>query len=422
MRRRISIIIVILLVGVIAWRVAVRFKQPTTTSQTTGGIFQTIFPGRSSTPSSDTITPSGTIGNAGDTVSTGEAVPFSSLKQLTHSPVAGLTLYTSSKTVTVPATDPKKKSTTQTLVERTLRYVSKTTGYVYEIKDGGIPLQISNVYIPNVYEASFADGGKTALLRFLRDDSETIATYSVPIPDANPDGTRTQKSGTYLPDDVFSLAVSPDGTTVGRLTFGANGTTLSTSDSSGNKGKTLLTNPFHGWLLSWPQQNNFYLQTKASASADGFLYRVSTTDKRLRKVLGNISGLTTSVSPSGTYVLYSQSGQGGFLTRLLNTKTGATKAIAESILPEKCAWLKNEDLICAGNDSVPQGQYPDDWYMGLVHFSDKLYHIYTSAAVIDTIYDGGDQSFDATTLTVDEDARVVYFIDNGTGALWQFSY
>lgn len=343
--------------------------------------------------------------------------------RIINTPVAGFTVFSRTVTIPVTQTDPAAKPSTRTVVEHVLRYVSRGNGYVYEVveREGKteLPLQISNIFIPNIYEASFMDNNKTALLRFLRDDNETIATYSVPIPDQNTDNTRTQNEGTYLPNNIVSYAVSPNQTLIGKLTIEQNSGVIGISSSLNTLKKELFRSPVREWILAWPNQGALYLQTKAAATAQGFLYYINTNTKSFRKVVGNVSGLTTNISPSGTYVLYSQSINNGFTTRLLNTKTNITTTLNLSILPEKCTWLISEDLICAGNTTVEEGVYPDSWYAGITQFRDQLYRIYTKVGTYDVIYENTDMSYDMTNLKVQEDQNTLYFIDKTTGFLWK---
>lgn len=364
----------------------------------------------------------GTLPTGAESVTNTAPTASSAFKQLSPDAVAGFTPFTATVTTTTPGATPKEKPVVTTTTKHFLRYVARTNGYVYEIEDGGMPLQITNVYIPNIYESAFGDKFATAILRFLRADQRTIATYAVPVPPPNPDGTRTQKEGSYLPDNMVALAPSPDGTQVARITTDAQGALLSLSTPTNTKRVDILKSPFREWILSWPTAKSLYLQTKASAQVPGYLYRVDTIEKKLRRVLGNINGLTTSVSPSGTYILYAQNSGGSFVTKLLNTKTNTTQNLSLTILPEKCTWLKNEDLICAGNTTVPEAQYPDAWYQGTVTFSDQLYRIYTGAAIYDTLYDNSGASYDMTHLATDEALGLLYFIDKQTGVLWQFRY
>jgi len=348
----------------------------------------------------------------------------SQFKQLSPYPVAGFASFMKSTTKILPPdpAKPKAKPIVETIQEHVVRYVSRSNGYVYEIKDGESPLQVTNVYIPNIYETLFGENFNTALLRFLRPDQQTIATYAVPIPPENPDGTRTQKEGVYLPENILQSVLSPNKTQIAYLTENANGATISLASPTNAKRTTLIQTPFREWLLSWPSAKTLYVQTKPSANVPGFLYKIDTTEKKLRRVLGDINGLTTSVSPSGTYILYSQRSPQGFVTQLHNTKTNTTRGLTLALLPEKCAWLQNEDLICAGAPTSPIGDYPDAWYQGVVSFSDQLYQISTSTLIYETLYGNTEKSYDMTNLYVDQSTRIVYFVDKQTGLLWQFSY
>ncbi len=420
MRRILIIIVIVLLIGAGVWYFYVRPRQQAGVSPVPN-VLKVFFP-------KTTTNNTGAFGTDTDPNGAGNNAPaaVSPFKQLTTRPVAGFTIFSLTNTVSVPSTASSttgqaSKPTVQTVTDHYLRYVSRVNGYVYEIKNDSVPLQISNVFIPNIYEAFFADGNTTAILRFLRQDNHTIATYSVPIPALNPDGTRTQKSGTYLPDNISALAISPDQKQILRITTDQNGAVITSSNSTGGGIKTLLRSPFEQWLPQWTSSNVF-LQTKAASVANGFLYNIDQTTARLRRVVGNVAGLTTSVSPKGTYVLYSQSTANGFTTSSFNTKTNVTNSISLSILPEKCTWLQNEDLICAGNNTVAAGTYPDAWYAGTTHFSDQLYHIATASNTYSVLFDGQNQNFDMTNLQADESQGLLYFIDKNTGLLWQYKY
>ncbi len=412
MRRIFIILLVIVLVWAGVWYFYVRPREQT--NAPIPKVVTSFFP-KATTSSSNILN----IDNSTGTVTNNSTT--SALREITAHPIAGYTLFSLVNQVSVPSTVSGKPTVdVKTTTDHYIRYVSRTNGYVYEIKNGSSATQITNVFIPNVYEAMFADANSTAILRFLRDDQKTIATYSIPVPALNPDGTRTQIPGIYLPDNITALAVSPDQSHIVRIINDKTGASVSTSSSIGGSVKTLTHSPFLEWLPQWTT-NAVYLQTKAASVANGFLYTI-TSAARLQRVLGDIAGMTTSVSPSGTYVLYSQSTATGFNTELFNTKTNVTSSINLNILPEKCTWLQNEDLMCAGNTSVPSGTYPDDWYQGTMHFSDQLYEIDPSNNTYTTVYDGSDASFDMTNIQVDEGQRIVYFIDKNTGFLWSYAY
>lgn len=416
MRRVILIILLVILVVGAVFYIRAK-KQMAATGVAPSGVFKSFFP-LNTTPGTgaNTTVPATTDSSASSTT---PAAP-SRFTQISARAIAGFNAYTDTYTISVPATTPKGKPTTKTMSDNVIRYISRTNGFVYEKRNADLPVQISNIYIPNVYEGAFMDNNQSAVLRFLRDDNQTIATYIVPIPPKNTDNTRTQKDGHFLNDGITAFGISPDSTEFLRIyTLNGNGEVL-TSDSADKNKKEVVNSPFSEWLALWPTKTTVYLQTKAAASADGFLYKVDRTERRLRRVLGNIHGLTTLVSPSGTYILYSESMQNSLRTVLYNTITNKTTPLSLKILPEKCTWIQDDNLICAGNTTLASAQYPDSWYAGTTHFSDKLFRISTSTTTYETLYDGNERSFDMTNLEYNQPTSSVYFIDKDSGVLWQY--
>lgn len=409
MKRFFIFVLVLAIIGGGVWYFFVRGKSPT--DNPVANVFQSFFP-----LSGEGEVFDGTIREGEGSTDTTSTDRFS---QVSSRPIAGYSIFSLTNTVTTPNPDPALKPIVTTTIDHYIRYVSRANGYVFEIKNKESAVQISNIMIPNIYEAMFADSNTVALLRFLKSDNQTIATYSVPIPPLNPDGKRTQKQGVYLPDNINSLVVSPDSKLVAKLTTETNGALISTSTPTNTLKKDTIRTPFKEWLVSWPTQSTLYLQTKAASVANGFLYTIDSAQGRLKRVLGDIPGLTTNTSPSGEYILYSQSTQNSFITRLFNTKTGATTPLSLLVLPEKCVWYTNSDLICAGNTSVSEAIYPDAWYAGLTKFQDQLYRIDTKTNAYTVIYDGTARSFDMTNLQLDEGQNLIYFIDKPTGILWK---
>ena len=357
------------------------------------------------------------------TQDTGTKSPFS---KMTDGPVAGFISYERQADIppSVPGEMPKKNT------EHVIRYASRTNGYVFEVTNTTAPLRISNILIPNIYEALFTSDGKSVVERFLQDDQKTISSYIIPIPDQNPDGSRTQKEGTYLANNISSLALSPDGKkSVGVITSAGNTsiTTFTIPSNTADKptvtAKEIYKSPFSEWLVSWPVQKAIFMQSKASNSSEGFLYNLDNITTKLRRILGNIYGMTTSVSPSGNYAVYSQnSDNSSIATYLYNIKSGSSLPIGRNILPEKCAWLSSDDLLCAGNDAIPDGSYPDSWYAGVSHFNDNVYRISARTGDSLVIGDGTEKNLDMINLQVDESQQLLYFMDKKTGILWRLSY
>ncbi len=411
MRRILLILIILGLTGGVVWYFSSK-KNSSDGQNPVVTTFKSFFPIGNNGASGDVES---SIGNETAGQDQNITTETSLFKQITRNPIAGFSIFSKTSVVT------RENKTKETITDNFLRYVSRQSGYVYEIKNDSVPLQISNVFVPAIYEAYFVEDNNSVVLRFLRDDGQTIGSYIVPIPNENPDGTRTQKEGLFIADNIKSVAISPSQKEFIRLTTDSNFGTFTTSDSLDKNKKELFRSPLKEWLVSWPKIDTVYIQTKPAGIVDGFLYKIDTKEKKPRKVLGGIKGLTTSVSPSGGLILYSESVVGGFTTKIFNTKTLSTRNLGLSILPEKCVWLKNEDLICAGNTSVEEAIYPDSWYAGIIGFEDQIFRIYTQSNTFDVL-DQGERGFDITNLQVDEINGLLYFINKKDGLLWRFSF
>lgn len=371
--------------------------------------FQSFFPVGQET--GEVIIPS-TIVPEGGTVAENEGGTLPAIENqgnlnrnsaLSHAPVAGFFISTQ--------TGPTNESV------EVVRYVNRENGFVYEIKGTAAPLQITNIQIPNIYEAYFTEGGKGVLLRFVKEDGRTIGTYYVPIPEPDPKtGVRMQKRGTFLRDNIFSLVVFADGKQIATLTDEKGESIVRISNPDSSKEQVFFKYPFKDWLLL-ASRLDLYLQTKAHSSFGGTLFQLSKND--YKKLITNAPGLTAGINQTGQYILSSRVNGTSLASALLNTKTGETKPTSKPVLPEKCVWTTDQTFICATPKEVPTAQYPEDWYLGFIRFSDDI-------AIINPIHGstelktvGG--SFDMTQLAYSTITKALYFIDKTTGFLYKIT-
>ena len=68
--------------------------------------------------------------------------------------------------------------------------------------------RVTNTTIPKIYEAIWGNNENSLLLRYLRDDGETIETFTSKVIEGA-DGKEGSLLGTFLPSDIKSVAVSP---------------------------------------------------------------------------------------------------------------------------------------------------------------------------------------------------------------------
>lgn len=408
MKKVLIFILITVFVGFGVWWF---FIRPNTDVATVPEIFKPLF------PKGDQVVPIDTSEGENPIEGVISEENRGRLTQITTVPIAGFTLYQEPKQVKISGTD--SKITTQTINEEVLRYVHRRSGYIFERRNGEDAVQVSNIFLANIYEAVFGDKGKSVALRFLQDDGQTIGTYIVPIPDEKEDGTRDQKQGLFLVNNIEQFVKGPDMQNHARLTISGGNGIITTASFNNKNVAEVLRFPFTEWILQWPLTNTLYVQTKASARIPGYLYAINTKDKILKRVLGNINGLTTNVSPSGSYIIYSQSTQERFNTYIYSTKTAQFFRLDPYILPEKCTWTQIENLICAGSSNIVASAYPDSWYAGLTKFTDSFYRISVSTGLIETLFEPVIEDFDAINLQSDPREEYVYFTDKTTGILWR---
>ena len=226
-------------------------------------------------------------------------------------------------------------------------------------------------------------------------------------------------SGSLLQSNILRGAVSPDGSQVFFLEPGSTGVLGIVSNIDGSNQKQVFKSPLTEWMPQWVNKTTIAMTTLASTNADGYLYFLNPTTGNFQKILGPIRGLTTLVDPTGTTVLYSQSTDTGFSTKLYTLATGATQNLTVITLPAKCTWESSSNIICGVPQSIPKGQYPDNWYQGTVSFGDDIWSVNVPTASATDIFSPS-QQFDMIKPQMSPDDQYFYFINKIDGTLWSY--
>ncbi len=315
--------------------------------------------GLPSTPTGGTGTP---------TTGTGTKVNIPRLRQITKEPVGGAGIFGD-----------------------VIRYIQRADGNIFETKTDILTVnRISNKTIPKIYEAIWAQtsggqggAGDIVITRQLKDDSETIESFAAKI-SGSASSTEKTLGGVYLPQKISALVISPDKSQMfylyptgsGAATMGVAGIF---AKADGSKKTLIFESPLSEWLADFADNKTVVLTTKPSAGAAGFSYLLNTSNGEIKKILGNIAGLTILISPDKKLILYSESINNSFKTKLYNLTDNRSTDFVLQTLPEKCVWGKEgENIYCAAPKAVPTGNYPDSWYQGRVSFSDDIWKINTA--------------------------------------------
>ncbi len=305
-----------------------------------------------------------------------------------------------------------------------VRYLEKTTGHIYDIEpQGGISEIISNTTIPNIFEAYWSPDGKQVLTRYTENNKtgieDTVRNFSL-ISIAT-----TATRGIFLPSTIKAAASSPKENKIFYLIPWEESYLGITATFEDKKQKQVLTTSFGEWAVAWPSEHSITLLSKPSATINGYLYKLDPITGSFEKIISGIPGLTALMSPSGESVFYSQGGYNGIVTGLYNVAKKTSIPFFDLItLPEKCSWSKlNKGIIyCAVPIAIPSGRYPDDWYMGLISFTDRIWKIDTIKGTTEIISTESDLEFDFMNLFLSKSENYLFFQNKKDGTLWSLQF
>lgn len=307
-----------------------------------------------------------------------------------------------------------------------IRYVDRATGHVYETwTKKGEQTRISNITIPKVYEAFWNKEGGGFIARYLDENGEDVVSYFAKLKEK--EGAKDLKEdmygldGYFLQKNITDLSVSPTGKNIVYVAEKQSGSSIVNSEFGGKNGSEIYNSPLTEWAIEW-FGNNFLLKTKSTYKTGGFVYRLDSRGN-LTKILGNIKGLTALGKSDGSFFLYSESLNSSFNLYSYNMNSKEKTKLKLNTLPEKCVWSKKDLSVvyCAVPKTIPSGEYPDDWYQGIVSFDDSIWILDTKINLGNVVADPERYSaspIDATNLTLNENEDYLIFINKKDYSLW----
>jgi hypothetical protein len=362
------------------------------------------------------------------------------LLKVSSMPVSGFAIYQKERFKEVPVVIPEivegaptpteTKPTTKptpppTEVVPAIRYVARASSNIFEtFADKIEERQFSTTIIPRIYEAFFGGKAESVVMRYLKADDKTISTFTGSLPKEVLGGDTTNNNevkGSFLPENISDMSVSPDGSKVFYLLDMGDGVVGVTAGILGTTKIQMFDSPFTEWLSQWPASKMITLTTKPSYSVPGYMYAINPDKKDFIRIIGNINGLTTLTNPSGKLVLY---GNSNLSLSIYNIETGEIVVLPIQTMPEKCVWNKTSTFIyCAVPKFINSGLYPDMWYQGEVSFSDDIWKIDVQSGsgslIMDATISGTGESIDGTKLALDEAETFLLFVNKIDSYLWE---
>ena len=323
------------------------------------------------------------------------------LTQLYSDPIAGATFITKNSSVYA-------------------RLIDRTYGYLYDISlETSNSERITNTLIPKTVDAQFTREGDSVVLRSQLPNSKT-QTFTGVIKQDLSNNSNSTLTGRVDSPSPYAVAVlnnknifylSGPGESVG-VVLGATST----------QGKRVLSSSFSEWNAAWGTTSEVFLTTKPSRNKKGGVFRLNTNTLTFEQLFESFYGLSVTPSPFGSLVLLSDTTNQTPRLQIGTITTSELKEIGLQGLADKCTWSSARVFYCALPRSFPTGySYPDDWYRGLVNFSDVLWSVDVTYGVANIIYDpliSSGKEFDIDELHVLPNGKGLIFRDKKDGSLW----
>ncbi|MBI4065956.1 hypothetical protein HY412_02075 [Candidatus Kaiserbacteria bacterium] len=300
--------------------------------------------------------------------------------------------------------------------ETAVNFIERRSGNVYEyLARAGTLTRTSNKTVPGIQSAVWLPNGSTAFVRYLSGDNfSTINTYAL-----NSNGT----NGFFLSQNLADITVSS--TSVLTLVSGVNGSSASLLRTDGTRPSEIFTTPLSSLRIGFAGRNQYLAFTKPSAALPGSAFIVDNAG-RFSKIAGPLNGLVAKASQSGKWALVSYTNNGIMQMGLVNVTTDESISLPVATIADKCVWTANDLAIYCGIpvNASPNFSYPDDWYQGAVHFSDRIWKIDVAGRYAQLVLDfskENDKSLDAEALAIDPINTILVFINKNDSSLWAYS-
>lgn len=418
MSRQNIIIIALLSLSILGggayWYFTTKVAQPSSTD---------LFPGESGAGTGVEKTTTDEVPSEEPVFTPGLGSTLPRLYELHKVPVAGSTFI-------------EQKDKKGIVINIAVRYIERALGHIFET-----PLstyaesRIVNETRPRIREAVWGKNGSSVVIRSIDDKVagtiiSTILNISTPsVSFARSTGEESAPVGflrteeVKLPYYIPFMAISEDGADKLFYLEGGVGSTATFKNTGVSK---IFSSAFTEWLPQFPNQKLITLTTRPSATVPGYMFFLDPSTKVVTKVLNKINGLTTLTSHDGKLVLFSETKGKYPELSIYDTSKKETRQLSIQTLPEKCAWSfkKTSVMYCAVPQEMPGASYPDQWYQGLVSFSDELWEI--DAKTLDTRKimtpkTLGAPVLDMINLAVSSDDNFLLFMNKVSGTPWIYS-
>ncbi len=303
-----------------------------------------------------------------------------------------------------------------------VRFIEKINGHTYDIElFSPTETPISKETLGAVYKGVWTASGNGVLIQQLEDNNEIINTQGISIKASTTPEALATVSTVEFPTQIKQIYTS--GENFLYAIENQNSTMLYTNDVFNKKSKQVWSSPIKELSFQYINAKTAVAYTKPAQFIKGYAYTINLDTGRSTKIIGDIPGLSLSVSPNGENSIFISQNEN--ISMFFKSKA-TTSPLYPETLPEKCVWSRKDQNIayCAVPKTNLTGQSMTSWYLGVEMFSDSLwkYNLKNNISIklVDLKTETG-QDIDVIEPLLSQKEDYLIFINKRDKILWSVS-
>lgn len=301
-----------------------------------------------------------------------------------------------------------------------VRYIEIATGHIYEVEMFSPKKErISNTTIPIAYNALWGNKNNSLVAQYLKDDNETIDTYSLSLKNISTT-TENPVSATALSKNITNISVNNN--EIFYLTEGVNKSDGYISDFENKKVRQIWDSNINQLNSQFINSKFVGLTTKPATNMPGYMYLVNTSNGETTSILGGTMGLSTLSDPSANNILYLENSSVAKMG-VYSTKNATKTKFNLSTFPEKCVWSKKNTTIifCAVPRVTINSNSLIAWYQGIISTNDDIWKYDLkdgSFSIVGLLSPESGETIDVIKPILTENEQYIIFINKKDNSLW----